>query len=413
MYAGYAKREITPEKDVYLAGNGEFKSEDIHDPLFARAIVFSDKNEWTAIVSADLIGVELEIVRKIRKLLHAVNCGNPENIFITCTHTHNGPHTRFARELFLAHRDEKYLKYLSKQITDAIIEADAAKQPVKMRYGRGYVFENFNRRVVFPNGQAYFYAPSHIKKKPEITQHVHGIADPELSALQLIKEDGSIFLNAVHYAAHPLTVGIYKNVITADFCGALVNKLEEHYGTDAVFIQGACGSLHSKGLFEGFERMEEMGSNLFKETTRIFSAEIPVVESPKLRVVKKAIKLPVDSERIKDNTEVNRALFRKTYGAEMGAIMLGPIAFVSSPGEMLCEPGLQIKWNSPFEQTWILYNCNSYCGYIAHRRVYHEGGYEKHGQYLASRACYIVLATAEKLLQSLWEATESHEVRYL
>lgn len=406
MRAGFAKRDITPEPDVFLAGNGEYQSEGIHDLLFARALVLSDRDEWVAVVSADLIGIEYETTLAVRRILSESNGVKPENVLISCTHTHNGPHTRFSRKEFLRHRDEAYLERLSELIADAVLEANENQENVSLRYGRGFACENFNRRLTMPDGVTYAYSPARVRAKPEIARYVHGVVDRELDALRLIRADGSVVLTATHYAAHPVTVGVFANVVSADYCGAAVRHVEKMFGSDAMFLQGACGDLHAKGVFEGFDRMEEMGRNLANETGDVLSKCGPVIDNPRLRFARRDVELPtVVSKENADSEKAklwNLDLFDKVYRTEMAAFTMGPLAFVSSPGELLCEPGLRIKCDSPFEQTWLLYNCNSYSSYIAHRRAYAEGGYEGGwGQCLDEDACYVVLTMAEELLSEL------------
>ena len=141
-----------------------------------------------------------------------------------------------------------------------------------------------------------------------------------------------------------------------------------------------------------------MGSNLSREVMRVLDSCESTMEKPTLKVARQKIALPVDQERRK-KYGYSQELFGEDYQTEMGAVSIGPIAFVTVPGEILCEPGLQIKWNSPFPQTWVLYNCNGYASYIAHRRAYTEGGYEgEQGQCLAPEACELVLETAKSLL---------------
>ncbi len=416
MLAGFAHSNITPAPDVYLAGNGEFQSEGIHDPLFARAMVLADGDEWVAVVSCDLIGIELETTQAVRRRLREAGCGRPENLILSCTHTHNGPHTRFSKTAFLKYRDDDYLDRLSERIAAAVIEADAAREPVFLRHARGWCRENFNRRVIAPDGTSHFYNARLVRENPEFARQTCGVTDRELDALEFLRRDGSPAATLVHYAAHPLTVGLFANVISADYCGAVVRELQNARSGAALFFQGACGDLHCKGLFAGFDRMEAMGRTLCAESLRILAAVGPDGIEPRLACARRELVLPtvLDSSSTPGGTNsakknsgnptvLNPALFAGGYQAEMIAVSLGPVAFVSVPGELLCEPGLQIKCNSPFAQTWLLYNGNSYASYIAHRRACIEGGYEGDtGRAVTPEACEIVVATAADLLRTVF-----------
>jgi hypothetical protein len=52
------------------------------------------------------------------------------------------------------------------------------------------------------------------------------------------------------------------------------------------------------------------------------------------------------------------------------------LAWVSLPGEIFVELGLQIKRGSPFKQTMIAELANGAVGYIPNRVAYPQGNYE-------------------------------------
>lgn len=400
MRVGFAKRDITPKPGVFLAGNGEHQSVRIHDPLSVRAAVLKTGSEWLALVSCDLIGLDAASTLRVRKLLREKPELTPDHLFIVPTHTHNGPHTRFTKHAFLKHRDEVYLNRVEAAIAEAVEEASKQTQDAVMKAARGAALENFNRRLVTPDGTAHFYNPRTLRAHPEYEKLTTGVADAELNALQFTSPQGEVLLTLVQYAAHPLTVGIYEHVISADYCGVLVDRLEEATGAPALFLQGACGDLHCKGLFEGFERQREMGGNLAEETLRILKEPALEEDAPELRVTRTRLRLPIDSAR-RENGEWVAEYFQDPYEVEMSAAQVGPVVMASLPGEVCIEPGLQIKWNSPFLQTWLLYNCHAYSSYMVHPRAYLEGGYEANNNCLAPEAAPAAVTTALELCRKL------------
>lgn len=402
LQAGYAKRDITPEVGVFLAGNGlKYQSEAVHDRLFARAVVLKWNDEWVAMVSCDLLSIEPKHVANVRCLLRSAGVGKPDHVFISCTHTHNGPGVAYMRDGASPEPDDHYVRRVEEAIAATIIEADRAGVAVSMKYARGLAHENFNRRMVTPDGEAHFYNPGTLRKRPALAELVGGVTDSELNAVQLLKLDGSVFLTLVHYAAHPLTIGAAANVISADFCGPLVEQLERQYAAPAMFIQGACGDLHCKGLFAGFERQREMADNLAREASRILEDPGASHCEPTLEVATRRVELPVDQPR-REKWGWNPALFTDVHVAELGAVALGPVVFTLSPGEMCCELALRIKWCSPFAQTWFLFNCNSCCGYFSVPRTHREGGYEgDRGTCLEPEAGELIATTTLELCQAI------------
>ena len=67
----------------------------------------------------------------------------------------------------------------------------------------------------------------------------------------------------------------------------------------------------------------------------------------------------------------------KPIAVEVQVITLGDdLAWVSLPGEIFVELGLQIKRGSPFKQTMIAELANGAIGYIPNRVAYSQGNYE-------------------------------------
>ncbi len=400
MNIGFSKRDITPEVGVFLAGNGDFKSTRINDPLHARAVVVQRDSTWIALVSCDLIGINPSTVEEVRDALRDEPGVQTENIFISCTHTHNGPTTRFIKKPTAKHRDPSYMARLSSAIADAILEAHNNLSPATIHAARGAVYENFNRRLVTADGNAHFYNPRTLRENPEYAELTSGVTDNEVNAIQFKANDGSTLLTMINYAAHPLTVGIFEHVISRDFCGVLVDEVEAATNAPAIFFQGACGDLHNKGLFAGFERQQEMGKNLANETLRILSQPHIHDPDPEVAVARTRLELPIDEERL-HNGDWEVDYFTPPYTVEMAAVKIGPIAFATLPGEVCCGPGLQIKWNSPFTQTWLLYNCNAYSAYIVLPRARIEGGYEGNNNCLTADAGQRVVTTSLDLCREL------------
>ena len=67
----------------------------------------------------------------------------------------------------------------------------------------------------------------------------------------------------------------------------------------------------------------------------------------------------------------------KPLSVEVQVISLGDdLAWVSLPGEIFVDLGLQIKRGSPFKQTMIAELANGSIGYVPTRVAYAQGNYE-------------------------------------
>ena len=67
----------------------------------------------------------------------------------------------------------------------------------------------------------------------------------------------------------------------------------------------------------------------------------------------------------------------RPHEVEVQVVTLGDdLAWVSLPGEIFVELGLEIKQGSPFRQTMIAELANGAIGYIPNRVAYPQGNYE-------------------------------------
>ena len=62
--------------------------------------------------------------------------------------------------------------------------------------------------------------------------------------------------------------------------------------------------------------------------------------------------------------------------AEVQVIRLGPAAFVGLPAELFAETGFKIKFESPFDPSFVVGGANGMVGYAPPPDLYARGGYE-------------------------------------
>ena len=70
---------------------GGAAAEGVHDPLFAKALVFEEGGTRSAIVVCDLSGVPLPTVEAARRLIENTSGIRADHLMISATHTHTGP----------------------------------------------------------------------------------------------------------------------------------------------------------------------------------------------------------------------------------------------------------------------------------------------------------------------------------
>lgn len=93
MKIGFGEYNATPPLGVEMAGYAkrEGVADRVHDPLWARAMVFDDGETAAAVVVADTIGVNADHLDRIGRLVELWTGIPRKNVIAAGTHTHSGP----------------------------------------------------------------------------------------------------------------------------------------------------------------------------------------------------------------------------------------------------------------------------------------------------------------------------------
>lgn len=391
--------KITPEPGVLLAGYGlNVKSVGVHDDLFVKIMALDDGVKRILLLVFDLLGMDQETIGELRKLIQSVYKLEPNEIIVSCTHTHSGPHTRKRAGLL----NSRYLDTIFTQITDELKNNDifSAMTECDVYHYSTYCDENVNRRIIHPDNRCS-YLPDH----KELLPLARGITDPELGLLYFVDRGSEKpALTLVNYAAHPITGqsdGLSSLLISADYPGVLRRAVEANLGGECIFGTGACGDLVTKGHECGFDQVEYIGKKIAKQIITSFSdakrsPDLYKLESASLKTA--GTELEVALRQLPEGYSQAEFTERTSVMLELNFFSIGDIAFVVSPDEMLCEPGLTLKWFSPFRKTFILYNATHFISYMAHDNAYTAGGYEAETSYLQVGETFRIVNAFNKLL---------------
>ena len=414
LTAGAAQVDITPPRGCPMAGYYSVRgAEGTHDPLHAKALVLEKDGVKVALVALDLISTTRGLVEDARALIEKETGIPGRNVMISATHSHTGPVLwgRTQRDEVLGGSSQiarDYIKDLPAKIAEAVKKADAARKPARASFATGR--EDglaFNRRFHMVDGSVG-WNPG--KKNPRIVRPA-GPTDSSVPVVlfeTLDKSPRPIALY-VNFSMHLDTVGgLYYS---ADYPYTLSKSLAAALGDDVitVFSVGTCGDTNhinvaSDKSQKGHGEAARIGTRLAAEVLRTIERVKPAADGS-LRASSAMIDLtpaPVTPEDVAaakriiadvqagtkpapkflDQVQAFKAVdvaarLGKPIAVEVQVISLGDdLAWVSLPGEIFVELGLQIKRGSPFKQTMIAELANGAIGYIPNRVAYPQGNYE-------------------------------------
>lgn len=399
--AGAAVIDITPPLDVGLLTSsvrGEWKPfESVRSPLKARALVLEFGGQRVALLSLDLLGLTSATVGNWLRFKRALargtsNLFHPDNIVITCTHTHNAPESVGVTNLYRTPQFRVWIEQLRQNLSQILINAQATARECTVSLATTEL-NNFslNRRVPTDAGIVMSdalqpIAPELFLRKP---------IDRRVRTLQFRGLDGSTIATAVHAICHPVHEMCLPH-ISADFpremCGALEDQSD--LGT-ALFFNGAAGDVNPPTVSEGPKAASLHG----KALARVVTLSIPqgqTVKTDNFHFRHRTINLPIRSKK-------GRPILR-TCPAHLSALLLGDLAIVFLPGEIFSETALAIEQASPFRNTIVVGFAESSIGYVPPKHLFQEGGYEigpGKWSFLQERAEFMLRNETTNLLKSL------------
>jgi neutral ceramidase len=373
LKAGAAVIDITPPLEVGLLTSsvrGEWKPfQSVHTPLKARALVLEFGGQRVALLSLDLLGLASVAVGNWLRFKRAIARGtlglfHPENIVITCTHTHNAPESVAVTDLYRTPQFRAWLKDLRKNLSQVLLDAQATARECTVSLATTEL-NNFslNRRIpteagIVMSDSLQPIAPELFLRKP---------VDRRVRTLQFSGLDGSSIATVVHAICHPVHEMCLPQ-ISWDFPGEMCRALEERpdSGT-ALFFNGAAGDVNPPTVSEGAKASARHGKAL-AEAVLLSLPQKQTVRTKQLQFLRQTFALPIRSKK-------GRPILR-TCRAHLSALRLGELAIVFVPGEIFSETGLRIEKASPFRNTIVVGFAECSIGYVPPKHVFEEGGYE-------------------------------------
>lgn len=390
FYVGVSEIDITPEIGTLLAGGIKPRvSKGIEDPLYVKSLVIeTEKGEKFAYVVLDLLCLLREVGDKCVKLASEKTGIPKENIVWTTTHTHTGPYTLplFGEEEGTINK--KWLNSLPEKFSLSVEKAYKSKKKARLKHINAFCNGlSHNRRVIIKDGRAI-----NTWNLENINIQIlgsEGPIDPEIGILFFETEKGDPISLMFYFALH--TNSNFGEYFSSDYPGIIYMKMKEKFGSDFItlFIPGPCGNINPTRNYK------EIGEILSEIMIKKIEKQTDYKEKLIIKSIKKEINAPFknftedQTERIeksgwpewvlnyfKKELEIVRKIGKKETKTIIQAWHMDNIGFLSFPGELFVEWGIEVKRKSPFEWTYPVELGGDYIGYLITKKAWETGGYE-------------------------------------
>ena len=260
LRAAAAAVEITPPAGSLLYGygaRGTNRSEGIHDPLYARALVLEAGGETAALVTLDLGSIRKENTLPVRRAV--LDAAGFDHVLLNASHTHSAP----LFEADFPNAESPWVRELERKIVSVVLEAHAVLRPARIAVGWGRASEGHNRRRVLPDGSVEMFWRNR-ERLPTAP------LDESVGVLAIDGTDGEPIATVVNFAVHPVILGPGNMLVSADYPGAMAALVAGRGGGVPMFLQGAAGDINpfwdkTPPAEGGFEQVRMAGERLGHE----------------------------------------------------------------------------------------------------------------------------------------------------
>jgi hypothetical protein len=368
---GFAKRDITPQAPTPMWGYGKrhaMLSQGTADPLQAKAVVIEAGDERLAIVGMDLgRGPTTAMMEQIHKTVsEKAGIGH---VMISGSHTHHGPVIELIdRQGFGKGKFDDavaYAKRLPELLIEAIVEANNNAVPARIGVAKKNIELNRNR---------------HTKRTPRPT-------DPMLAVIRMDDVAGKPIAVIANFAAHPVTLDTMVLKFSADYPGAMQNRVETALKTNCVFMQGAAGDMSpNRGELTGQQYGEALGEQVIALAQSI---ETTTPKHPSIQVMVNRFRF---TSRVDFRNPILVAFFERAFFPELvrnyvqefadgikpeltTVLINNNLALIGGSGEFFCNHSNRLKERSYVNDTLFFGYCNGHHMYFPTIEAASEGGY--------------------------------------
>jgi hypothetical protein len=350
LHAGVGVADITPEPGGDLAGFNIFRdSTGVHDPLTARALVLERGGFALALISLDLIGLQAEDAERLRPTHPRIP---PERIYLHTTHTHHGPDTLgfWGLPPLWSGMDADYMDALGLAMQRALDGAARDLRPAELATASRHI------------------EPARVAKNLREA----GLVDPDVGVLHVREpEGGPTVATLVTFGCHPEAVHKHNTLLSADYPGALRDRLEAALGGTALFFAGSLGAMVTPDTVGGYanrwNERERIGRELADHALAITRTMGPYDRTPALQTAGTDVYFEPGNWRYdlaRWTGMLERTLFDGHIRTEVNLIRIADASLLTVPGEIPPDVGMSLEAMLPGSPRLLLGLTEDELGYL-------------------------------------------------
>lgn len=367
LKAGAAQALINPEKDsLYFAGgkpNRPFV--DVHDNLYAKAVVLEDAKNAFAIVSFDCIGLMYPELQRIREKVKTLLPSFPvDHIVSSSTHTHAGPDVVgiWGKNFQQSGVVDKHMDLIVERASTAIVTAWKNRKPVKVSYATGSFGEEWVKNI----------------SEPELL-------DRTVSIVKMTDDQNKNVAMMVNFACHPTILDDYATAASSDYVGGYYRYADSVQGGVNMFLQGAIGGwVQPEDVPSSYENAMRYGGLLGAYVFDQLKGS-KTLQQTALQYKSAQVKFPVQNNTFKALSGMGtiKRKFADSVQSEIAYFNIGNISFVTHPGETSPALGLLsrqlVNKGGPI---FVMGLSMDALGYILKPVYFNKGNTIPHSEYL-------------------------------
>lgn len=356
LSVGYCAVDISPYDSLPLDGYAGTQwapenrwSNGVDFPLYAIAIAITDSNDKTImIVALDML---LAVMADAMRQAIEAETGIPkENIFIHCTHNHNGVALRVS--------DPKVVNYIS-QLTDNVKNAarDAMKdrktvQEMATTFTRA---ENCNTVRHYLTSDGEYMSSNKSERAEGVEWYGHTTVPDDMIQLVKFTREGGKPVLMMNYQGH-LCASIDMRLATSDYAGVMRYYVETEMDCLSMFIQGGGGNLAMGTQLKG--EVLRADSKDYKHLGQTLGADVVAAAGT-------FAPLPVENIQNKEQMMFVDTLNGGKQKVFLNAFTIGDFALVAAPFEIFDTNAMYVRENSPYKMTFYSSCTNGSNQYLA------------------------------------------------